>query len=187
MDGQHEITDRILALRGSGGSTSDGLLPLVYDELRAMAHRQLQRERTDHTLNTTALVHEVYLKLVDQKRATWEDRAHFFAIAARVMRRILIDYARRHHAAKRGTRQRVPLDATAEEVGADERADVLVALDDALTRLAAIDARLVQVVECRFFGDLTEDETATALGVTARTVRRDWIKAKKWLHRALET
>lgn len=188
MDGQHEITDRLLALRGSSGSTAwEGLLPLVYDELRAMAHRQLQRERTDHTLNTTSLVHEAYLKLVDQKRATWADRAHFFAIAARVMRRILVDYARRHRAAKRGTRQRVPLDATAEEVGAEERAELLVALDDALTTLAAVDARLVQVVECRFFGDLTEDETATALGVTARTVRRDWIKAKKWLHRALET
>src|SRR5260370_35669892 len=105
-----------------------------------MAHRQLQRERTDHTLNTTALVHEVYLKLVDQKRATWEDRAHFFAIAARVMRRILIDYARRHPAAKRGTRQRVPLDATAEEVGPDARPGGLVALDDAPPPLARIPA-----------------------------------------------
>src|SRR5260370_41837549 len=139
MDGQHEITDRLLALRGSSGSTAwEGLLPLVYDELRAMAHRQLQRERTDHTLNTTALVHEVYLKLVDQKRATWEDRAHFFAIAARVMRRILIGSARRHRAAKRGTRQRVPLGATAEEVAAEERAEVLGALDDPLKTLPAV-------------------------------------------------
>jgi len=188
MDAQHEITDRLLALRGSSDSTAwEGLLPLVYDGLRAMAHRQLQRERRDHTLNTTALVHEVYLKLVDQTRATWEDRTHFFAIAARVMRRVLIDYARRYRAAKRGTHQRVPLEAAAEEVAAEERAELLVALDDALTRLAAVDARLVRVVECRFFGDLTEDETATALGVTARTVRRDWTKAKQWLHRALET
>src|SRR5260370_13531040 len=110
-----------------------------------MAHRQLQRERTDHTLNTTALVHEVYLKLVDQKRATWEDRAHFFAIAARVMRRILIDYARRHRAAKRRTRQRVPLDATTEDVAAEVRAEVLVALDDALKRHASVEARLLPV------------------------------------------
>jgi RNA polymerase sigma factor (TIGR02999 family) len=198
MDALHEITDRLLALRGSSEPTAwEGLVPLVYDELRAMAHRQLQRERQDHTLTTTALVHEAYLKLVDQRRTTWADRAHFFAITARVMRRVLIDYARRHRAAKRaGTRQPVPLDATAEApqsgpgagealVAPDERAEVLVALDDALTRLAAVDARLVRVVECRFFGDLTEEETATALGVTSRTVRRDWIKAKTWLHRAL--
>jgi RNA polymerase sigma factor (TIGR02999 family) len=195
MDARHEITDRLLALRSTRESPPyptawEELLPLVYDDLRAVAHRQLQRERTDHTLNTTALVHEVYLKLVDQQRATWEDRAHFFAIAARVMRRVLIDYARRHRAAKRdGMREPVPLDVAPEALlgTADERAEVLVALDDALTRLAAVDARLVRVVECRFFGDLTEEETATALGVTARTVRRDWIKAKKWLHRALET
>ena len=193
MDTQHEITDRLLTLRGSSEPAAwDELLPLVYDELRAIAHRQLRRERGDHTLNTTALVHEVYLRLVDQKRASWEDRAHFFAIAARVMRRVLIDYARRHCAAKRagpGGRGPVPLDRAAEEalVAADERADVLLALDDALTRLAAVDPRLVQVVECRFFGDLTEEETATALGVTSRTVRRDWIKAKTWLRDALQT
>lgn len=195
MDAQHEITDRLLALRGSSNSSTaawEELLPLVYDELRAMAHHQLQRERQDHTLNTTALVHEVYLKLVDQTRATWEDRAHFFAIAARVMRRVLIDYARRYRAAKRPegeARQRVSLDATADETfaAAEERAEVLVALDEALTRLAAVEARLAQVVECRFFGGLTEEETATALGVTARTIRRDWIKAKQWLRDALET
>ena len=195
MDAQHEITDRLLALRGGTEpppAAWEELFPLLYDELRAMAHRQLRHERTNHSLNTTGLVHEVYLKLVDQKRANWQDRAHFFAIAARVMRRVLIDYARSYRAAKRPggeARQRVPLDATAEEAfgAADERAEVLVALDDALTRLAAVDPRLVRVVECRFFGDLTEEETAAALGVTARTVRRDWIKAKRWLHRALAT
>lgn len=195
MDARHEITDRLLALRGNAEPSLaawEELFPLLYDDLRAMAHRQLQHERSDHSLNTTALVHEVYLKLVDQKRVNWQDRSHFFAIAARVMRRVLIDYARQYCAAKRPggeARQRVPLDATADEVlgAAEERAEVLVALDDALTRLAAVDARLVRVVECRFFGDLTEEETAGALGVTARTVRRDWIKAKEWLHRALET
>src|SRR5260370_31203444 len=115
MDAQNEITDRLLALRGSSEPTAwEGLVPLVYDELRAMAHRQLQRERRDHTLTTTALVHEAYLKLVDQKRATWANRAHFFAIAARVMRRGLVDYSRRHPAAKRaGARPPGPPHATA--------------------------------------------------------------------------
>jgi RNA polymerase sigma factor (TIGR02999 family) len=199
MEAQHEITEHLLALRGSDDPTAwDRLIPLVYAELRAIAHRQLQRERRDHTLSTTALVHEAYLRLVDQRRAQWQDRGQFFAIAARVMRRVLIDYARRHRASKRaGAYQRVPLEVTtaALESGpgagdhlaaANDRAEVLVTLDDALTRLAALDERLVRVVECRFFGGLTEEETASALGVTARTVRRDWAKAKGWLQRALK-
>jgi RNA polymerase sigma factor (TIGR02999 family) len=199
MEAQHEITEHLLALRGSDDPTAwDRLIPLVYAELRAIAHRQLQRERRDHTLSTTALVHEAYLRLVDQRRAQWQDRGHFFAIAARVMRRVLIDYARRHRASKRaGAYQRVPLEVTtaALESGpegvdhlaaANDRAEVLVTLDDVLTRLAALDERLVRVVECRFFGGLTEEETASALGVTARTVRRDWTKAKGWLQRALK-
>jgi RNA polymerase sigma factor (TIGR02999 family) len=148
-------------------------------------------------LSTTALVHEAYLRLVDQRRTQWQDRGHFFAIASRVMRRILIDSARRHRASKRGgADERVPLDETAavthtgpaadDMAAADQRADVLVALDNALDGLAALDARLVRVVECRFFAGLTEEETAAALGVTARTVRRDWAKAKGWLQRALQ-
>lgn len=194
MDAQHAITEQLVALRGSDDSTAwERLVPLVYAELRAIAHRQLHRERDGHTLNTTALVHETYLKLVDQRRVQWQDRAHFFAIAATVMRRVLIDYARHHRAAKRDS---VPIGAGVEtcdndepigaEIIASERADVLVALDEALTRLAELDERLVRVVECRFFGGLTEDETAIALGVTARTVRRDWVKAKGWLQLALE-
>lgn len=177
-----DITGLLLALRGGDRTAFDRLFPAVYDELRGIAHRQLGRERTDHTLGTTGLVHEAYLKLVDQTRAQWEDRAHFYAVAASAMRRILVGYARRHRAVKRrGTRVTLE-DAT---VVADERAEVLLALDEALERLADVDARLGRVVECRFFGGLTEDETAEALGVTARTVRRDWVKAKAWLSHAL--
>jgi RNA polymerase sigma factor (TIGR02999 family) len=176
------------------------LVPLVYDQLRAMARRQLRRERDSHTLNTTGLVHETFLRLVDQRVAHWQDRSQFFAIAARVMRRVLIDYARQHRAEKRGgaaetiTLERAEEAFESEPVAggarsdstAADRAELLVALDDALSRLAVVDERLAQVVECRFFGGLSEEETATALGVTARTVRRDWVKAKDWLRRELE-
>lgn len=178
-----EITGLLLAWRDGDRSAFDRLFPLVYDAMRRIAHRQLGREQSGHTLDTTGLVHEGYLKLVDQTRAQWEDRAHFFAVAARAMRRILIDHARRHRAAKRDGEQ-VSLDGVT--LLADERAAMLVALDDALTELGDIDERLGRVVECRFFGGLTEEETAHALGVTARTVRRDWVKAKGWLHQALE-
>ena len=164
---------------------ADRLLPLVYDELRRIAHRQLGRERTGHTLSTTALVHEAYLRLVDQTRARWVDRAHFFAVAAGVMRRILVDYARRFRAAKRGgDAQRVDLDLA--EVSLEERSEMVINLDEALGRLAELNPRLSQVVEYRFFGGMTEEETAEALGVTDRTVRRDWIKAKAWLSRELQ-
>lgn len=184
MNTEHDITELLLAWRGGDRGAFDRLFPLVYDELRRIAHRQLGRERSDHTLDTTALVHEAYLKLVDQTRAKFEDRAHFFAVAARAMRRILVDYARRHRALKRGgTQARVSLDDAM--LIADERADTLLALDEALTRLAELDERMTRVVECRFFGGLTEEETAAALAITARTVRRDWLKAKGWLAQAL--
>lgn len=182
--GQPDITGLLGAWRRGDRDAFDRLFPLVYDELRRIAHRQLGREHPDHTLGTTALVHEAYLKLVDQTRAQLTDRVHFFAVAARAMRRILVDYARRHRALKRGgAGARVSLsDAT---VVADQRAEALVTLDEALARLAEADERLSQVVEFRFFGGLTEEETAGALGVTARTVRRDWVKAKGWLYQAL--
>jgi len=188
------ITELLVAWRGGDRAALDRLFPLVYEELRRISHRQLGAERAGHTLSTTALVHEAYLKLVDQTRAQWVDRAQFYAVAARAMRRILVDYARRHRAAKRGgDRERVSLDvqnlgeplAEAPAAAADERADTLIALDDALARLAELDERLSRVVECRFFGGLTEEETAAVLGVTARTVRRDWVKAKAWLYRAM--
>jgi RNA polymerase sigma factor (TIGR02999 family) len=195
MTAQHEITDQLVALRRSDDPAAwERLVPLVYAELRAIAHRQLHRERDGHTLGTTALVHEAYLKLVDQNRAQWNDRAHFFAVASMVMRRVLIDYARRHLALKRASvHDLASIDAVG-EIGeiedattiADERADVLIAIDEALARLGALDERLVHLVECRFFGGLTEEETALALGISARTVRRDWIKAKAFLQRALD-
>jgi RNA polymerase sigma factor (TIGR02999 family) len=173
-----------MAWRAGDREAFDQLFPLVYDELRQMAHRQLGNERHDHTLGTTALVHETYLKLVDQTRAQLSDRAHFFAVAARAMRRILVDYARRHLALKRGgAHPQVRLDDT--ELITDHRADTLVALDEALTRLAQLDERLSQVIELRFFAGLTEDEAAEVLAVTPRTVRRDWVKAKGWLYDAL--
>jgi RNA polymerase sigma factor (TIGR02999 family) len=178
-----DITALLLAWRGGDQTAFDRLFPAVYEELRAIAHRQLGGERPDHTLGTTGLVHEAYLKLVDQTRAQWEDRAHFFAVAASAMRRILVGYARRHRAAKRRGKHVSLDDAT---LVAHERADTLVALDEVLTRLTDVDERLARVVECRFFGGLTEEETAEALGVTARTVRRDWVKAKAWLHQALQ-
>jgi RNA polymerase sigma factor (TIGR02999 family) len=187
MDTQSEVTALLHEIRsggeGSNSSAMERLLPLVYDDLRRIAHRQLGRERDGHTVSTTALVHEAYLRLVD-RHAGWEDRAQFLGVAAQAMRRVLVDYARQHRAAKRdGAREQVPLDDALLVV--EERADSLLALDDALTRLARLDARQGRVVECRFFGGLTEDETAEVLGVTSRTVRRDWIKAKGWLHQEL--
>lgn len=184
MDSQNDITGLLMAWRAGDSAAVERLFPLVYEELRRIAHRQLGRERPDHTLGTTALVHEAYLRLVDQTRAQLTDRAHFFAIAARVMRRILVDYARQHQALKRGGAV-THISLSEAPVTAAERAETLVALDEALTRLAEVDERLPQVIECRFFGGLTEEETAEALGITARTVRRDWIKAKGWLARAL--
>lgn len=178
------ITD--LLLQASVGDTSamDRLFPLVYDELRRVARRALRGEHADHTLGTTGLVHEAYLKLIDQTRVGWRDRAHFFAVAALAMRRILVDYARRHRRAKRGGgASAITLDESV--VSLHERADNLVALDDALTRLSELNPRLSRIVECRFFGGLTEEEIAEALGVTTRTVKRDWIKARGWLYQEL--
>ena len=182
---QHgEVTSLLLDFAAGDREALDRLLPVVYDELRRIARRELRRERSDHTLTTTALVHEAYLTLVDQSRAQPGDRVRFFAVAATAMRRVLIEYARRRRAAKRGGGERpLSLDETA--VAATDSAERLLALDDALTRLAALDARQARVVECRYFGGLTEEETAEALGVTARTVRRDWVKAKGWLYREL--
>jgi RNA polymerase sigma factor (TIGR02999 family) len=179
------VTEALLAWREGDGGAVDRLFPLVYEELRRIAHRQLRNERPGHTLSTTAVVHEAYLDLVKQ-RAQWVDRAHFFGVAAFVMRRVLLEYARAHHAAKRGGGvSHLTLD-DALEASADDRADMLIAIDDALTRMAAIDPRLARVVECRFFGGLTAAETAEVLGVTERTVERDWVKAKALLAHSLE-
>jgi RNA polymerase sigma factor (TIGR02999 family) len=174
------ITDLLIQLRSGSAEPIDRLYALVYEELARIAHRQLRNERPDHTLGTTGLVHETYLRLVDHTRIEWQDRAHFFAVAARAMRRILVDYARQYRALRRGGGlRRVPL---TEEAANAERGENLLALDEALGRLAALSQRLSQVVECRYFGGLTEEETAEALGVTARTVQRDWAKARGWLY-----
>ena len=160
------------------------LLPLVYDDLRRIAHRQLAGERDEHTVGTTALVHEAYLRLAD-RQIDGIDRTQFLGVASQAMRRVLVDYARQHRAGKRGgARRQVALDDAMLVV--EERADTLLALDEALTRLGALDARQGRVVECRFFGGLSEEETADVLGVTARTVRRDWTKARGWLHQELD-
>jgi RNA polymerase sigma factor (TIGR02999 family) len=180
----HEITALLLKWRGGDRAALDQLFPHVYDALHKIAHRQLGREQPGHTLSTTALVHETYLKLVDHVRVDWTDRAHFFAVAARAMRLILVDQARRRDTDKRGGRLR-HVSLTDSALSLDEQVDIVLALDEALTELAKLDERMSKVVECRFFGGLTEEETAEALGVTARTVRRDWTKAKGWLLRTL--
>ncbi|MGH7541674.1 MAG: ECF-type sigma factor [Gemmatimonadota bacterium] len=166
------------------GDDVDALVPAMYEELRKIAHRHLRRERAGHTLNTTALVHESYLSLAGSGDLEWQSRAHFCAVASRAMRHILVDYARRRSAAKRGgARIQITL---AEGMAADEDpAHDLLALDEALERLAAWDERLARVVECRFFGGMTVDETAEALGTSRRTVERDWTRAKAYLYRML--
>ncbi len=163
----------------------DQLVPIVYKELRRLAHYHLRHERTGHTLQTTALVHEVYLRLCSQDDPRWEDRAHFFAVAARMMRRILVDYSRRRAAGKRGSGAvHVPIEEGL-SIPFQEQYD-LDALDGALDRLAAFDARKCQVVEMRFFGGLEAKEIAVVLKTTEATVRRDWNIAKAWLFRDLE-
>lgn len=184
MAASSETTLLLLEVRRNGHSVVDRLYPIVYDELQRIAHRLLTNERQGHTLSTNALVHEAYLRLVDQTRVEWQDRAHFCAVAAGAMRRILVDHARRRHAKKRGGRQDpLPLDES--RIAINEQAAWVISLDDALTRLAELDERLSKVVECKFFGGLTEEESAEVLQVSKRTVRRDWVKAKAWLFKEL--
>ena len=182
--GNREVTDLLLEARNAKHEAMDRLFPLVYDQLRRIAHHQLQDERTGHTLGTTGLIHETYFKLVDQSRVEWRDRAHFYRVASMVMRRILVDYARRYRRLRHGGGLvRVALDERAEAIEAaeDEQGERLLAVEDALGRLAAVQPRLSQVVECRYFGGLTDQETAEALGMSVRTVQRDWAKARAWL------
>ena len=177
---------RLLKDCGAGNRQAlDKLLPLVYEELRRLAHSFLSRERSDHTLQTTALVHEAYLKLIDQRSVNWENRAQFFAISARAMRRILLDNARRHTAAKRGSGgQKISLDdvATLSTDGANES---LIALDLALQKLETIDAEQSRIVELRYFGGLTIEETAEALQTSPSSVQREWTIARAWLYKEI--
>ena len=171
-------------LRSGRRESLDRLLPVVYDHLRLIARRQLAKANPDGTLSTTGLVHEAYLKLVEQSRIAWSDQAHFFALASVAMRHILVDRAKARLAQKReGALHRVTLED--ELVPNDEQPELLLQIHEALDKLAEVEPRLAQVVECRFFGGLNEEETALALGVTSRTVQRDWSKARMLLRRAL--
>lgn len=161
----------------------DELLPLVYEELRRLAHNYLRRERREHTLQTTALVHEAYLKLIDQRSVDWKNRAQFFALSAQAMRRILLDNARKHISDKRGKGERISLDDAPEvSVEADEN---LIALDWALKELEAIDERQSKIIELRYFGGLTLEETAEVLKISPATVKREWTFARAWLYQKL--
>lgn len=182
-----EADIRVLLREMSAGSEEalDELIPLVYDELRAIAHHHVVRESSPEVLDSTALVHELYLRLVEICRVEWRDRSHFLAVASRLMRRILIDHARRRHRAKRGG-DRIRITFIAGHAWIDPNLDELLALDEALTRLEAFDERRCRVVECRFFLGLTINETAATLRVSPGTVKRDWRLAREWLERELD-
>jgi len=180
----HELTQLLIDWSNGSQEAVENLFPLVYEELRGMAHRYMRRERPGHTLQTTAVVHEAYLRLIDQKQVQWQNRAHFFAIAAHMMRRILITHAQNHRYAKRGGGAlKVSLDEAA--ILSQERAGELIALDEALKSLAVIDVRRSQVVELRFFGGLSNAEIAEVLKISPNTVTRDWNVAKAWLYREM--
>lgn len=180
--GETESVTRLLIELTEGKQVAaDALLPLIYDELRSLAANYLRRERPDHTLQPTALVHEAYLRLIDQTHVNWQNRAHFFGVAAQMMRRILIDHARAHGAGKRGHDfQKISLDENIDK--AAERSAELLALDDALNALAEVDEQKSRIVEMRYFGGLSFEETAEVLGVSAVTVKRHWRMAKAWLY-----
>jgi RNA polymerase sigma factor (TIGR02999 family) len=175
------VTTLLLGWRQGKAAARDRLLSVVYNELHQLASHYLRPERRDHTLQPTALVHELYLRLFTKTEPiTWQNRAHFFAVAAQTLRRILVDHARAHHAEKRGGAQ-VKLSLTVAQGLSEERAEDLVALDEALERLAQLQPRLAQVVELRFFGGLREDEIAEVIGVSPITIKRDWKVARAWL------
>jgi RNA polymerase sigma-70 factor (ECF subfamily) len=187
----HDVTGLLIEWREGDRAALDKLTPLVYDEIRRIAHRYVQREREGHTLQTTALVNEAYLRLAGKQKIKWQNRAHFFAVTAQVMRHILIDYARRRHYVKHGGEvQRIALDEALATEGAvlmsQPRAAELLALDEALDELAKFDARKSRVVELRYFGGLSLDETAEVLEISPMTVRRDWRAAKAWLYRRMK-
>jgi RNA polymerase sigma factor (TIGR02999 family) len=179
-----DVTGLLLAWSDGEESARDRLITAVYEELKRAASRHLRSERDDHSLAPTALVHETYMKLVDQHRVRWQNRAHFFAIAARVMRRVLVDHARTRAAVKRGRGVTIPLDSD-HDVAASADTDVL-ALDVALDKLAAWDERQSRIVELRYFAGLTVEETAATLDVSPITVKRDWAHARAWLFRELQ-
>jgi RNA polymerase sigma factor (TIGR02999 family) len=176
-----DVTALLSELSRGNEAAAEKLVPLVYNELKRLARAQMHRERPDHSLQTTALVHEAYLKLVKQEAVRWQGRSHFFGIAAQLMRRILIDHARAHLRKKRGGAKAImPLEGAL--VFSPERSEELLGLDEALQRLAKLDARQSRIVELRFFGGMSVEETAGYLGISPKTVKRDWAVAKAWLH-----
>ena len=183
---KHTITRMLQEWNDGKREVINDLMPLVYDELHRQAKRYLHRERQGHTLQTTALIHEAFLKLIDQRNVEWESRTHFYAIAAQAMRRILVDYARTQKRDKRGGDNiNLPLEEALQIAGRDEKTVDLIALDEALTRLASRDERQARVVELRYFADLSLEETAVALDISRATVALDWSMAKSWLYREL--
>lgn len=184
-ENRHNLTQMLKKWSSGDTRVLDELMPFVYEELRRQAARYLRKERSNHTLQTTALIHEAYLKLIDQKNVEWQNRSHFFAIAAQAMRRILVDYARERNREKRGgAAENLPIEE-AQFVISKEKSIDLVALDEALTRLAEFDERQARIVELKFFSGLDTDETAEVLGVSNATVRRDWNMAKAWLYQQI--
>ena len=181
-----DVTQLLKQLSSGNQDVLAELIPLVYDELRRLAAYHLRQERANHTLQATALVHEAYLRLVDQRHVDWKNRSHFFGVAAHLMRRILLMHARQHHAAKRGgAAQKISLEEAV--VFTRERSAELVALDELLTRLAELDPLQARIVELRFFAGLSVEETADLLGISSATVKRDWAMAKAWLAREMGT
>ncbi len=184
MNSKGELTKLLCRLSAGDRSAEEALLPQVYLELHRLAAAHLRSERSGHTLQATALVHEAYLRLCDSSAIDWQDRVHFFRVASKLMRRILIDYARQRNALKRGAGKDVlPLDESL--LVTDDQLGLALEIDDLLQRLAAKSPRLVQVIEMRFFGGLTEAEIAAALQISEKTVKRDWLKARAWLHEEL--
>jgi RNA polymerase sigma factor (TIGR02999 family) len=183
-DKSGDVTHLLRQFNCGDSQAANELAPLIYNELKRLAAACMRRERPEHTLQATALVHEAYLRLMGQRNVQWSDRAHFFAVAATLMRRVLLDYARKHHAAKRGA---APRKATLEEglLITEEHLDDVLALDDCLTRLAALDPRQAHLVELRFFAGLNVEETAEVMGISTATVKREWSSAKAWLNREI--
>ncbi len=186
MQNPLDITELLQDWSNGKVEVLEKLMPLVYDELRRQASQFLSKERQGHTLQATALIHEAYLKLIEQREVKWQNRAHFFALASTAMRRILVDYARERHRKKRGgSAENLPLDE-ALQISSNEKSVDIIALDEALNRLAKLSARQARVVELRYFGGLSNDETAEILGVSKGTVKNDWNLAKAWLKQEIK-
>jgi RNA polymerase sigma-70 factor, ECF subfamily len=186
MPQSSDVTILLNRINDGDGKAPEKLLPLVYGELRKLAHSYLQNERSDHTLQATALVHEAYIRLVDWEKVSWQNRAHFFAVAANVMRKILVDHAREKKAQKRDSGQKLSLDEAISLPSQNPREIDLIALDDALEKLAKFDKTQSKIVELRFFGGLTIEETAHAINISPATVKREWTVAKTWLFREIK-